>query len=165
MNQEQKKHSIDSLFTFLLLLVFCLFSLLLAGMGSAIYRNGTAHLNENYTSRTAVAYLQEKVRQHDRAGNIALTEVEGIPAMRFHDMVEGKPYYTYVYFYDDNLCELFVHEDTAPLADMGTRIVELASFEMNAVQSDHISGGQIWSVCAVSREGNRLSSLIHANSN
>lgn len=165
MNQEQKKHSIDSLFTFLLLLVFCLFSLLLAGMGSAIYRNGTAHLNENYTSRTAIAYLQEKVRQHDRSGDIALSEVEGIPAVRFHDTVEGNSFYTYVYFYDDSLCELFVHENTAPLANMGTRIVELASFDVEPAAGEENTDTRLLSATAVSQEGNRLSVLIHSNSN
>lgn len=165
MNTNQKNHTIDSLFTFLLLLVFCLFSLLLAGMGSAIYRNGTVHLNENYTSRTAVAYLSEKVRQHDRAGDIFFTEVEDLPAIGFRDTVDGKPYVTYVYFSDEALCELFVHADTAPLADMGTRMVELSSFTFERVPG---SAGEdspaLLSVTAISQEGHALSALIHYNS-
>ena len=46
MNAKQKNHSIDSLFSFLLLLVFFLFTVFLAQMGSAIYKSGVSHLNE-----------------------------------------------------------------------------------------------------------------------
>lgn len=192
MHIKQKNHSIDSLFSFLLLLIFCLFSLSLAGMGSAVYKNGTEHLGENYTSRTAIAYLTEKVRQHDRFGDIFVTSVEGYEAIGFRDVVEGEPddgagdmvegdsdgeardigagepdrgardtvegdsdgkardtgnrFVTYVYFYDGALCELFVREDVTPLANMGSRIVELESLEFEVVpddvlESDNIPGG------------------------
>ena len=41
MNSKPTRHSIDTLFTFLLLLSFLLFSLLVAGTGSIVYQNGT----------------------------------------------------------------------------------------------------------------------------
>lgn len=130
MKFKTKKHSMDSLFTFLLLLVFALFTLMLAAMGSSIYQNGIKHLNENYTSRTAIAYLSEKVRQHDAAGDIFLTEVEEIPAIGFRDVIEDDSFITYVYYYDGALRELFVREDNQPLAAMGSSIVELEAFEI-----------------------------------
>ena len=55
MNSKPTRHSIDTLFTFLLLLSFLLFSLLVAGTGSIVYQNGTDSLNKNYTSRTALS--------------------------------------------------------------------------------------------------------------
>ena len=48
MNSKPTRHSIDTLFTFLLLLSFLLFSLLVAGTGSMVYQNGTDSLNKNY---------------------------------------------------------------------------------------------------------------------
>ena len=176
MNLKQKKHSVDLLFSFLLLLIFCLFSLLLAGMGSAVYRNGTEHLNENYTSRTAIAYLSEKVRQHDRTGD--MTSVEDCQAIGFHDTIESGSFVTYVYFYDGALCELFIRDNVSPLADMGNRIVELSSFSFdnisNGIDSDNISHGSesaegsaqalddthLLTATAISHEGNSLSVLI-----
>lgn len=65
MTQKKSSHVFDTLFAFLLLIAFLLFSLLLSGVGSVIYQKGTDSLNENYTTRTALAYLQEKLRQHD----------------------------------------------------------------------------------------------------
>lgn len=225
MKLKQKNHSIDSLFSFLLLLIFCLFALLLAGMGSSIYKNGAEHLNENYTSRTAIAYLTEKVRQHDRAGDIFLTDVEGCEAVALRDVLEnedagsdrdaaerggadvyadatedegagndrsassGERFITYVYFHDGALCELFVREDVTPLANMGSRIVELKSFEVEEVTAADADGTpesslnmadgtetadvddadadgapedspDMLAVTAVSQEGNTLSALI-----
>ena len=79
MNSKPTRHSIDTLFTFLLLLSFLLFSLLVAGTGSMVYQNGTDSLNKNYTSRMALSYLDEqpqtdrtddqKEKQHDQKFN------------------------------------------------------------------------------------------------
>lgn len=158
MRLKAKKHSIDTLFTFLLLLVFALFSLMLAAMGSAVYRNGVEHLNENYTSRTAIAYLSEKVRQHDATGDIFLTEVEDIPAVGFRDVIEGDEFITYVYDWDGALRELFIQADRTPLADMGNSIVQLESFEAKALDTSLLS------VTVTGHDGDQLSILIHPGS-
>lgn len=162
MQIRQKKHSIDSLFSFLLLLIFCLFTLMLSGMGSTIYRNGTAYLNENYSSRTAVAYVAEKVRQHDGAGDVFLASVntaeEELPALALRDTIEGNDFLTYVYFYDNALCELMVQEARTPEAAMGSRIVELS-----ALTIEPVPGMDLLSVTAVGEEGNTLSELVHVS--
>lgn len=49
------RHTADTLFAVLLLLTFSLFAFLLAGTGAAVYKNSASYLEENYTSRTAVA--------------------------------------------------------------------------------------------------------------
>lgn len=158
MQIKQKSHSIDSLFSFLLLLIFGLFTLMLSGMGSTIYRNGTAYLNENYSSRTAAAYIAEKVRQHDENGAVFLDSVEGLPALALRDTIEGNRFITYVYFYDNALCELMVQEDRTPEAMMGSRIVELSSLTVEPVPET-----DLLSVTAVGKEGNELSELVHVS--
>lgn len=163
MNTKQKKHSIDSLFSFLLLLVFFLFTVFLAQMGSAIYKNGVSHLNENYTSRTAIAYLTEKVRQHDKSGSIFLTSVEDLPAIAFFDTIEEADgqtgsFLTYVYFSDHTLYELFVRESTVPEKALGTPIVELSDFEIEEIRETGTA--PLLSVTAVSPKGDQLSTLI-----
>lgn len=156
MHLKQKRHSIDSLFTFLLILVFTMFTLILAGMGATVYRNSAAHLDENYTSRTAISYVAEKIRQHDRTDNIALTDLDGIPALVLSDTIEGEEFLTYIYFYDNSLCELFIRKDYEPSADMGSRLVSLSDFSITQ------TAPQLFTVCAVSPEGNELSMIIHS---
>lgn len=170
MKFKTKKHSMDSLFTFLLLLVFALFTLMLAAMGSSIYRNGIKHLNENYTSRTAIAYLSEKVRQHDAAGDIFLTEVEEIPAIGFRDVIENDSFITYVYYYDGALRELFVREDNQPLAAIGSSIVELEAFEIRELDGASVNGASedsgpgLLYATASGYEESQLSIVIHPGS-
>lgn len=135
MQIKPRNHSIDSLFAFLLLLTFSLFTLLLAGMGSTIYQNGAAYLDENYTSRTAVAYVAEKIRQHDDSGNIFFTTVEELPALGLRDTIDGESYLTYVYFFDGALRELFIQENREPEAALGNRIVKLASLDIEPVDT------------------------------
>lgn len=159
---NRKRHQADSLFTFLLLLIFALFTLVLAGTGGAVYKNGVTHLNENYTSRTAIAYVSEKVRQHDSRNDVFLTSVEDLPALGLRDVFDGEAFLTYIYFYDGCLRELFVRENTAPMASSGTKIVELSSF---TIENDGMNGqtdtGSLFTVTAVSPEGDALSLFIH----
>ncbi|MDY3249086.1 MAG: DUF4860 domain-containing protein [Candidatus Choladocola sp.] len=159
---NRKRHQADSLFTFLLLLIFALFTLVLAGTGGAVYKNGVTHLNENYTSRTAIAYVSEKVRQHDSSNDVFLTSVEDLPALGLRDAFDGETFLTYIYFYEGCLRELFVREDTVPTASSGTRIVDLSSFTVeNPGTTEPADAGSLFRVTAVSPEGDALSLFIH----
>ncbi|MCD8346804.1 MAG: DUF4860 domain-containing protein [Lachnospiraceae bacterium] len=152
---RQKQHSTNTLFTFLLLLVFALFALLLASTGAVVYQNSVASLDENYTSRTAVAYVAEKIRQYDSEGQISFSQVEDIPALALHSAEDASAAtVTYIYFYDGSLCELYVREETTPAAAMGTAMVELSDFTIEQEQS-------LLRVTAVSTEGEEMSLLIH----
>ncbi|MCD8395609.1 MAG: DUF4860 domain-containing protein [Lachnospiraceae bacterium] len=152
---RQKQHSTSSLFTFLLLLVFALFALLLAGTGAVVYQNSMASLDENYTSRTAIAYVSEKVRQYDSEGQISFSSVEDIPALALHSAADASAdTVTYIYFYDGSLCELYVREETVPTAAMGTAMIELSDFTIEQEQN-------LLRVTAISTEGEEMSLLIH----
>ena len=128
MNRTSQGHSIDTLFTFLLLLSFLLFSLLIAGTGSMVYQNGTDSLNKNYTSRTALSYLTEKLRQHDHTDGVAIGDLDGLPSLILYEEQNGTRYCTYLYFYDGALRELFTQASNSPSANMGTAIAELSDF-------------------------------------
>lgn len=128
MRKKPQPHTIDTLFTVLLLLSFLLFSMLVAGTGSMVYQKSTDSLNRNYTSRTALSYLTEKLRQHDQSGDIAFTQLDNIPALALYEEQNETRYCTYLYFYNGALRELFTQASTTPSVDMGTAIAELADF-------------------------------------
>lgn len=155
---KTRQHSADSMFSFLLLLMFGMFALLLAGMGASVYKNSAAHLEENYTSRTAVAYVEEKVRQHDQQNAIHLTDVDGIPALALTESIQDEDFVTYIYYYDGALRELFVRASAAPQAANGTVIVELTGFSMEDVSS---SDEMLLKITACGKDGKELSVLIH----
>lgn len=129
MRKKPQTHTIDTLFTVLLLLSFLLFSMLVAGTGSMVYQKSTDSLNRNYTSRTALSYLAEKLRQHDQSGCIAITRLDNdLPALALYEEQSEARYCTYLYFYDGALRELFTQASNTPSVDMGTAIAELADF-------------------------------------
>ena len=132
MNENRQRHSISGLFTLILLLLFAFSTLSLVLLRSRIYKNGVSHLNRNYTTRTAVAYVTEKIRQHDEKDSISLTELEGIPSLLLKDNIDGDIFFTYIYFHDGALKELFVRSSMEPSPDMGSRIVVLDDFSVTA---------------------------------
>ncbi|MCD8074485.1 MAG: DUF4860 domain-containing protein [Lachnospiraceae bacterium] len=155
MDMRQRQHSTNTFFTFLLLLAFALFALLLAGTGAVVYQNSVASLEENYTSRTAVAYVAEKIRQYDSDGQISFSSVEDLPALALHSALDASAAtITYIYFYDGSLCELYVREETTPTAAMGTAMVELSDFTIEQEKT-------LLRVTVVSTEGEEMSLLVH----
>ncbi|MCD7814292.1 MAG: DUF4860 domain-containing protein [Lachnospiraceae bacterium] len=152
---RQKQHSTNTFFTFLLLLAFALFALLLASTGAVVYQNSVASLEENYTSRTAIAYVAEKIRQYDSDGQISFSSVEDLPALVLHSASNASAAtVTYIYFCDGSLCELYVREETTPTAAMGTAIVELSDFIIEQEKT-------LLRVTVISTEGEEMSLLIH----
>lgn len=158
MKQKQEHSSVITLFSVFLLLLFVSSALLLILFGSRVYQNGARHLNENYTNRTAIAYVTEKVRQHEETGSISLQELDSIPALRLQETLNGDSFYTFIYFYDHALRELFLQSDRSPSPEMGSTIVELSDFSI----SENAEG--FLTVTAVSQEGRSLSTLIYPGS-
>lgn len=156
MQTHKPSHSIQSVFPLLLLLIFCLFALVLSGTGAIVYKNSAAQLEENYTSRTAISYISEKIRQHNRYEPVELSELDGIPALKLKENIGQETYATYIYFYDQALRELFIHEHTEASASMGTVLVSLSALEFQP-----LADKQLLSVTAVSPDGNEVSIMIH----
>ena len=76
MNNRQKQiHTIDMIFPliFIVFFGFCAVSLVLSG--AHIYQKTTDGLKQNYTVRTAAAYVQEKIREYSSSSQVeVLTE-------------------------------------------------------------------------------------------
>ena len=159
MNSKPTRHSIDTLFTFLLLLSFLLF-LFCSRNRSIVYQNGTDSLNKNYTSRTALSYLTEKLRQHDHTDGISIRELDGIPSLVLYEEQNGTHYCTYLYFYDGALRELFTQASNVPSADMGTVIAELSGFTFS-VESTHDGSESVLLITVTDTEGRDTTARIH----
>lgn len=156
---HRKSHSVHSVFPLLLLLCFCLFTMILSGTGALVYKHSAAQLEENYTSRTAISYISEKLRQHNRYDQITLCELKHLPALRLQEQIDHEQYYAYIYFYDQSLRELFVHEDTDASPEMGSMLISLSALEFRSIPDK-----ALLSVTAVSPEGNELHVFLHCPS-
>ncbi len=127
---KRKQYAIDTLFVLSLFAVFAITSLLLVYSGTKAYENITVSMENSFSSRTAISYIDELVKQNNSKDNINVGEVEGITALKITEMAADIEYVRYIYFYDGYLRELFIPSDMVPTATDGQRLVRLKNFTL-----------------------------------
>lgn len=128
LKKRSQTHAADFLFTLSLFCVFAASAFIVILIGAHVYKNTVTEMQNTYSTRTALSYTVEKIRQHDTAGHIFLTELDGCDALLLKDNIDGNVYNTYIYSDGSALYELVVGEDTAPSKDMGEKIIEVKNF-------------------------------------
>lgn len=114
-----------------------LFFLLAMGitlMGSSVYGGTAAASDAHYTSRTAVSYLTNQLRQGDRSGGVFVTRFGGGDAL----MLTDGTYYTLLYCYEGQLRELYAETGSGMTAADGIPILSLDTLEIS-VQNGRIA--------------------------
>lgn len=137
MNHSNTRHHIvDILFVLALFSVFAVSALVLVTIGANVYQNTVQDMESNFDSRTAMAYLTEKIRQNDSTGAVSIGELEGVEALLLEQEIEGENYITYLYFHEGSLKELFIREGTdlvgSPLM-AGQTIMPLSALKLEQV--------------------------------
>lgn len=128
---DRQSHVIDLFFTLSLFCLFAASAFLVVLIGSGVYRNTAAHMQENYAVRTTISYVAEKIRQHDTAGGTSLTNIDGETVLMFTDSVEDNSYDTYIYDYNGYLCELVIREGSTFSKDQGEQILAVDSLSFS----------------------------------
>lgn len=154
MKEKEKNHIVDLLFTLTLFGVFAVSALFVVIFGAGVYKNTTASMERNFTSRTAVSYVTEKLRQRDVIGAATLTNVNGIPAITLIKQYDSMQVATYIYSDEGYLKEITVTGLSEPDASMGQKIMELSDFNVR-----EISKG-IYYVSITDSSGNRDGAYI-----
>lgn len=155
---ERRTSLTDLFFTLGLFCVFTACALLLITIGLRAYRTTVTHMQDTFSTRTAISYVVEKVRQHDVAGGVALDELEGQPALRMTDTVGDDTYLTYIYADASHLYELTVRAGAEPARAMGEAVLEVQDFAIRD------AGGGFWSLSAADSSGNTVQCLLHLRS-
>ena len=128
--QTVRRSFVDVLFTLALFCVFCASALAVVVIGADVYTSTARSMDDNFSTRTVISYLAEKVRQNDTAGAVALTELDGTPALVLTAAQDGTAYNTYVYYYDGAVRELLQRADASPLLSGGQAIAEVSGFTL-----------------------------------
>uniref|UniRef100_UPI0040572637 DUF4860 domain-containing protein n=1 Tax=Acetatifactor sp. TaxID=1872090 RepID=UPI0040572637 len=149
-NQE-KRFIVDILFVLALFGLFTLSALMLVTIGSEVYRHTVDDMGNNYETRTAVAYITEKIRQNDYIttetsdsdyDNISISNLDGKQALMLSQTFNDEVYCTYLYLHEGYLKELFMKSDSYlgdNAAAAGQNICELSSFSMEQVSDNLLS--------------------------
>lgn len=136
MNDKQKQiHTIDTVFPliFIVFFGFCALSLVLSG--AHIYQNTTDGLKQNYTVRTAAAYLQEKVREYSNVSQVEVLSEEGQTVLALYEP-DNTGYVTYIYLYKGKLRELFTKTDREIVWSSGQELVSVDTFSVKQQKED-----------------------------
>ncbi len=125
-------HIVDLIFVISLLFLFALSALMLIALGSSIYSRSVEVMKNNYESRTAYAYITEKLRQYDSSGSISEYSLNGNDALRIISESEGHTYVTYLYTYEGALTELIARTGAGDIPpQQGQTIMDIKSMDVN----------------------------------
>ena len=98
--KENGRHMIDLLFVLSLFCVFAVSSVVLILFGADIYNKTVSSMNNNYASRTSVAYITEKVRQSDIYDSVRIDDSLGYKRLLMARKINGMEYATSLYEYN-----------------------------------------------------------------
>lgn len=134
--QTKQKHMIDFLFPVALFFVFALSALTVILLAARIYQSTTESSSLNYTARTSLSYINEKIHQNDCDGAVYLDEFDECRALVMEQSHNNERYYTYIYIYGQELKELFIKEGVDATASAGRTIMEIQDFSMEEISEN-----------------------------
>jgi hypothetical protein len=152
--KKSKNFIVDLIFTLTLFGAFAVSSIMVVYFGARVYEKINSGMDRNFTSRTAVAYTTEKLRQRDSEGTASITELEGKNAIiltkKNDEVIEN----TYIYSEDGYLMETTVSGNAPVIRSEGARIMEIGSFTVKEVAQG------IYNVIVVDNSGNTERAFI-----
>ncbi|MCR5501604.1 MAG: DUF4860 domain-containing protein [Lachnospiraceae bacterium] len=131
MNRKQNRHIVDILFVIALFSIFVLSAISLISIGAGVYSKTMTNMDSNFSSRTAVAYIKEKIRQSDENGSISVGDLDGNPAIVISSRIRERDYTTYIYEYEGILRELMIRNDVTLSPSAGQKILPVSSFKID----------------------------------
>ena len=156
--QIKRKHMIDFLFPVALFFVFALSALTTILLAAKIYQNTTEHSALNYTSRTSLSYISEKLHQNDYEGTIYTGSFDGCDAIVMEQEHDNETYYTYIYAYDQELKELFIKKDVEASASSGRTILEVEDFSIEQLSD------RLLRISCSDQKGQKASTIVSVKS-
>ena len=132
---RNRSHVIDLIFPLAVLFVFAASSLVVLLLSVHIYTGQTTQAESNYRTGTPLSYIEEKVRQNDVEGGIAIETLDGTECLALKDSSGGIDYTTYLYVSDGWLKELFVRDDADVSLSAGKNIIEASDFTVSELDN------------------------------
>lgn len=125
---KRQKSIVDVIFMITVFGVFMLSALFVVLFGAKIYKRTAHDMSVNFNSRTALAYVTEKVHQHDRRGGVDITIKDGKPVLKLTQYINSDEYCTYLYEHDGYLKELTAKGDVGLVKSAGKEILKISEF-------------------------------------
>ncbi len=134
MNFRRRGRSIvDMLFILALFAVFMISALFIVLFGARIYKKIVSDSDINYNARTSIAYISEKLRQHDSDGSVEVIFDGDRPVLRLTETYNELTYFTYLYESDGALREVTTPSEYDPVYSAGQNILYVNSFNVEKI--------------------------------
>lgn len=145
--KQQRRFIVDILFVLALFGVFAVSALVVVTIGADVYQHTVRDMSRNYDSRTAIAYVSEKVRQADcslgdGSSAVRLSTLSGQPALCLREELDGEQFCTWLYFHDGFLKELYMREGAnlgGNILSAGEDILQLSDLEYKQIADNLLS--------------------------
>ena len=160
MHHNNHQHMIDILFVLSLFCVFAVSAVVVILFGANIYRSTVSHMDENYTQRTSIAYITEKIRQSDEKGALELRTENNTQILMLTSVINDIPYATSLYEYNGWLYELFARTDIELPLDAGQPVMEVSSLDFKEISPSLLCV----SICDSNGESETIYISTHSNS-
>lgn len=136
---NSRRFSIVIIFPIILFCFFAFTGISVVMYGARVYETTIHKSTLDYSARTAIAYMTEKIRQNDTYGSVQLGSFEDCQALVLipRESVDDASIRTYIYFYENNLCELTTTDPASVHPSAGTPILPLKSVSISFL-SDHL---------------------------
>lgn len=100
-------------------------------------------MKQNYTVRTAAAYVQEKIREYSSSSQVEVLTENNRTVLALYEP-ENTGYVTYIYLYKRKLRELFTKKERGIKWESGQELVSADTFSVIKQKEDllriHLSG-------------------------
>ena len=108
---ENRRHTVDSVFTLVLFAIFTLMALLVTAAGVSAYSSASARSEQRFSRQTCLGYITAKVRSYNEVGAVSLTKVGDCDALTFAEEINGDLYLTSIYCFEGQIMELMRRSD------------------------------------------------------
>ena len=140
---------IGSFAAILLAFFFAGSAVLVLLFGVREYESTVKQSSNDFSSRTLLTYITEKIRHCDAAGEVSVREIDGTPALVLVNSDGETKYETFLYEYEGSVRELTVTNEADWQLDAGEPILEAAAFK-----PEELRPGLFYFSCAYSNGEN-----------
>ena len=124
----KKKHSVNMMFTILLLGIFAMAAIFVAVMGAKVYANSADKMQANFDTRTSIVYLSEKIRTNP-GDNYEVKEIDGTTALVLTEEINGNVFESWIFVTNNRLSEITVLKGDQVLPGTAQQIMDLKSLD------------------------------------
>lgn len=127
----RQRSTIQIIFPILLFCVFAVSAILVVTLGARVYSSTVKSSEKNYSARTSLSYITEKIHQNDSSGVISVSQDTLV--------LSRDNYSTSIYVYEGNLCELTAEKGADLPPDSGTILMPLKELSIERVNRHLLS--------------------------